>query len=442
MKAISELNKFVNPLQGDEWLTVNKLVDGQYVSFKVSVSAIADYLGAHKVTFVTNGGSEVETQIVMDGSVATEPITTKEGYTFTGWYLDESTDDEFDFINTPVDKDMTLYAKWTEERSITITFNTDGGSSVSAQTILAGQRASIPNTPSKTVSGISIGFSGWFSDAEKTSTFDFNDRLYEDTVVYAKWTNGTDWTTLDPEDLELGDLLLAPDAYGFAPIVLRVVDKADNVSTRQNHTHTVTLQTINVLSTSGNGEFHKEYDSNHYNVTWRDQSIRTWLNNSNAPQVTRGNFAGSFLVDTNGNAKTGEALAQTEAFLNLICEAYTPTGQTSSNVVIGTYDKFWLASTNQVGSTYCANVGEGNTLQYYQVSGSTLTNRLKAIAQTTGSVGCYVLMRTAASSTDMCDMDYNGNMVHTSARAGYNTDRHNAYDNGISVFMTIGYPAK
>ena len=64
------------------------------------------------VTFNTNGGNEIDTQIIEKGNKAVEPeVPVKEGYTFNGWYTDEELTTPYDF-DTPVDSDITLYAGW------------------------------------------------------------------------------------------------------------------------------------------------------------------------------------------------------------------------------------------------------------------------------------------------------------------------------------------
>lgn len=73
-----------------------------------------------KVSFDSNGGSKVEE--VVTSIIESEPVTTKDGYTFLGWYLEES------FINKvtfpfEVTKDQTLYAKWEENIPASISFN-------------------------------------------------------------------------------------------------------------------------------------------------------------------------------------------------------------------------------------------------------------------------------------------------------------------------------
>ena len=66
------------------------------------------------VTFDSNGGSAVEAQTVASGHTATEPTApTREGYTFTGWTLNNA---DYDFT-TPVTGNITLVAQWEEDQS-------------------------------------------------------------------------------------------------------------------------------------------------------------------------------------------------------------------------------------------------------------------------------------------------------------------------------------
>lgn len=67
---------------------------------------------AHRVKFDTQGGSSVNGQTPASGSTVTKPTDpTREGYTFAGWYTDESCTKAYDF-SVAVTADMTLYAKW------------------------------------------------------------------------------------------------------------------------------------------------------------------------------------------------------------------------------------------------------------------------------------------------------------------------------------------
>ena len=64
----------------------------------------------YTVTFGENGGSDVDNQTVAHGMKATEPATTREGYTLVRWNNGE---DAYDF-NTVVTSDLTLTAEWTK----------------------------------------------------------------------------------------------------------------------------------------------------------------------------------------------------------------------------------------------------------------------------------------------------------------------------------------
>ena len=69
----------------------------------------------YQVTFNTNGGSSVENkEVTYDLAYGSLPSTTKTGYTFAGWYLDNETFknkiEETTKVTTP--NNHTLYAKW------------------------------------------------------------------------------------------------------------------------------------------------------------------------------------------------------------------------------------------------------------------------------------------------------------------------------------------
>lgn len=68
---------------------------------------------SYTVTYNSNGGTVVKPETVTYGNKATKPTNpTRSGYTFAGWYTDnEKFFNKYDF-NTPVAKNITLYAKW------------------------------------------------------------------------------------------------------------------------------------------------------------------------------------------------------------------------------------------------------------------------------------------------------------------------------------------
>ncbi|SIQ30029.1 InlB B-repeat-containing protein [Domibacillus enclensis] len=138
-------------------------------------------LNEYDVTFDVDGGTAVSAQRIVHNEKATAPSApTKTGYTFEGWYSDGAFETEFDF-DTAIKQDTVIYANWTINK-YDVTFNTDGGTAVNAQSIEYNKKAAEPDAPTKT----GYTFAGWYDDAD--TEFSFDQLITEDTVVYAKWT--------------------------------------------------------------------------------------------------------------------------------------------------------------------------------------------------------------------------------------------------------------
>ena len=83
---------------------------------KVSVMLEKVKPSLFEIIFNSMGGSEVPSQVLESGVVEIPENPTKEGYIFDDWYTSsnngETLESVFDF-DTPIEKDLTLYAKWT-----------------------------------------------------------------------------------------------------------------------------------------------------------------------------------------------------------------------------------------------------------------------------------------------------------------------------------------
>lgn len=90
---------------------------GDQVTLNENTTATAQWTtDKHKVVFDTDGGSEAPaTQEVEHNGHATKPTTdpTKENFVFLGWKENANDKNYFDFENKPIDKDLVLYAQWT-----------------------------------------------------------------------------------------------------------------------------------------------------------------------------------------------------------------------------------------------------------------------------------------------------------------------------------------
>ncbi len=85
---------------------------------------LTDIATLNTVSFDSKEGSSVSPRYVETGNTITEPIPTREGYTFEGWFYRNTRgdEDEFDFTNT-IDSELALYAKWVpavKEKALTI----------------------------------------------------------------------------------------------------------------------------------------------------------------------------------------------------------------------------------------------------------------------------------------------------------------------------------
>ena len=90
----------------------------------------AKWVKTWTVTFDTQDGTPVTTQIVDDNSHATvpNPAPARDEYKLTGWSTDATGGTDYDFNATPVTGDVTLYAEWTRtSHQWTIKFDLNGG---------------------------------------------------------------------------------------------------------------------------------------------------------------------------------------------------------------------------------------------------------------------------------------------------------------------------
>ena len=157
-----------------------------------------EVIGAYTVTFQSEGGSEVASQIRANTPADQPADPTKEGYTFIGWYNGES---EWNF-ETPVATDLTLTAKW-QLNQYTITFDTAGGSEVPSITQDYGTAITPPAAPTRT----GYTFVGW--DRESPTTMPAGDM-----TITARWQVNQYTITFKPENG--GQDIVIKQDYGTA----------------------------------------------------------------------------------------------------------------------------------------------------------------------------------------------------------------------------------
>ena len=130
----------------------------------------------YTVMFETNGGSAVKS--VITHWIEVEPETTKPGYKFAGWYMENN------YLNRvlfpyEVTGNQTLYAKW-ENVVYTVMFETNGGSAVKSVTT-----DRIEVEPETTKPGYK--FAGWYMENNYLNRVLFPYEVTGNQTLYAKW---------------------------------------------------------------------------------------------------------------------------------------------------------------------------------------------------------------------------------------------------------------
>lgn len=139
----------------------------------------------YKINYVLNGGENAEenqeTYTIEEKVIFAD--ASKTGYTFVGWFANE------DFTSTVVKElplgsygEITLYAHYSINK-YTISFETNGGTSVTAITQNYATEVVAPEAPAKN----GYGFVGWYSNQELTRKYTFTTMPAENITLYAKW---------------------------------------------------------------------------------------------------------------------------------------------------------------------------------------------------------------------------------------------------------------
>ncbi len=168
---------FTMPIEENFRLTENKTIYAKWAE-----NAIPKYT----LTFNTNGGTAIapiteNVGAIIDLSVY---VTTKSGFTFEGWYSDVGLTNKIS--SATLDSNKTVYAKWKENApsTHTLTFNTNGGSAISA---ITKEKGSVIDLSSYKPTKSGYEFKGWYQDRalkQKVTSV----TLDTDKIVYAKWS--------------------------------------------------------------------------------------------------------------------------------------------------------------------------------------------------------------------------------------------------------------
>ncbi|MCI5879219.1 MAG: InlB B-repeat-containing protein [Bacillales bacterium] len=215
----------------------------------------------YEVSFYLDNGSDVQVVYVKHNKILNlSNIKGKEdlGESFVDWYeivevkdgKDILADKPFDF-NTKIDKDIKLKALYEGKvETITITFDSKGGSAVDSITINKGAELILPKDP--TYAGYT--FKGWY-DINETPIHN-NVLLAEDTTLYAKWEKIPEPKKEEKISLSLSRNTLHVNGIKTATATARVENSSGKVTFSLSDTNCMTINkntgAINVVSNPRN----------------------------------------------------------------------------------------------------------------------------------------------------------------------------------------------
>ena len=143
---------------------------------------------SYTITFNPNGGEvDPEFIIVSEGdAVGTLPTPTKALHNFVGWYTGLTDGVEVTSTYEPSD-DMELFARWQKKQVYTISFDTDGGSSVDDIEIEQGTVIGTLPVPTKA----NMSFDGWYLESTYNTKVTASYIPTESITLHAKWSDST-----------------------------------------------------------------------------------------------------------------------------------------------------------------------------------------------------------------------------------------------------------
>ncbi|WKA53984.1 InlB B-repeat-containing protein [Planococcus shixiaomingii] len=151
--------------------TIKVAYEGLSTSFDIIVKA------KYTVTFRDHDLRVLKTETVIAGNAATAPeLPVREGYTFSGWSTDFS----------KVNSSLVVTAKYTIN-SYTIKYM-DGETVLNSVVYRSDQQVAYPDHPVK--SGYT--FVSWYEDADFKKTYEYNNKLSEDKIVFARFSENLD----------------------------------------------------------------------------------------------------------------------------------------------------------------------------------------------------------------------------------------------------------
>ena len=166
-----------------------------YCSYNKPLDDETETENAYLLRYDLNGGTPAEGVDYSDhyyfkpeggntATVAADP--SRAGYVFAGWQ--DKDGNQYAAGNTvTVDHDITLTAQWNKLVTVSFDLCGHGGTNISSQTFVSGNKASEPTAPKED----GWVFGGWYTEKGCQYRFSFDSAVTSDIILYAKWDRVT-----------------------------------------------------------------------------------------------------------------------------------------------------------------------------------------------------------------------------------------------------------
>lgn len=181
-----------NAFDGCEWnITINCVEDSAAYIFALEkgIAYNMTLLPRYTITFHANGGTNLSTASITvkaNNTIRNLPTVSRKGYTFLGWYT-ASTGGNKVTASTKITKSQTLYAQWKKNTvQYKISFNKNGGSSVSKSSVTITENKKIGKLPTAKRKG--YAFKGWYTAKKGGTKITTAYKVTKKQTLYAQWT--------------------------------------------------------------------------------------------------------------------------------------------------------------------------------------------------------------------------------------------------------------
>ena len=233
--------------------TATGTIDGEKISLVLNNATIPFLKQVNRT--VTFNGTDLAAATVVNGKTVAKPQDpVKENHVFLGWYADAEYTTAFDFENTTIKKDITVYAKWAAGTpDFEINFDLGYDAVIDSTVAISGKVYGMP-VPER--EGYTFG--GWYASmyddgAKLTYKCDENSVFTADTILYAVWYE-TGKTALNAPAVTVGANAISWSAVAGATSYKLTVVGPDGTAIIDNKTVGATTEAFD-FATKEAGEY-------------------------------------------------------------------------------------------------------------------------------------------------------------------------------------------